>query len=890
MSISQKKYFIVFDRDQSKKKELWFYVNFFYLKSFKKKRKSFSYVNEPFFRGTVLFGQDMKNRMRPLQFNKIQKDGEITPVKPELFKNFLLSQDNIFIAYSSQTEEEYLNPVLEMLDNFHYQRENILELDFCNLCLNDNNFKLLDHHQAIPYKGQVLCPECSLNIIKKEMNASGFITEEQLGPKLKNFFMHMVLKFKNIEKVLKTFKPNFNPAQNQELTVYDVEKTTPVSKKYLDYKINDLLIPISLKRILKQLGITTLLPIQAISIERGLLSEKSNQLIMAPTSGGKTLIGELAGVSKILEDKTSKMLYLVPIVALANIRTEEFKEKYKELNLKIIKKVGLSLLDSIEDDNLEELIHSDIIIATYEAIDFLLRSGNKDKLGTIGTVIIDEIQVLIDPERGFLLDGFIARLKSLYKDAQYLYLSATIGAPKILAKQLNSDLIQYSNRPVPIERHLLLCQNDNHKYKLIAKLVRYSFNKKSAYGFKGQSIIFSNTRKKCEGLATYLINKGINVRAYHSGLINDERKVIETEFQSQKISGVVATAALAAGVDLPAQQVIFESLAMGIKWLTVAEFEQMLGRAGRLKKHDLGLAYLLIVPGKVYSPKMKMTEENVAIMLLNGKIKDFELEPDEDRSITELLAFISMFNEGIEMNQIFQFHEKLINKEYDVNSMIKRLNNLRLIRIKESNLIKKTSLGQSIAKSFLTIEQGLDIINALEKKTKDIIDIVLNLKPLKNVYLSKSIIADLSKNIRMKYFSNNLFSASVLSLMNAEAIKKKRGNYSKNFIDFAIKLTSEIFNCTCKDNPYCDCGKLNLERLILSLRIENKLNVENISDLLENDYNIIVFKGDIIDYLENLIYSFESIKNIADGITKLDPEYKNEISEIPRIISSIKSI
>ena len=74
---------------------------------------------------------------------------------------------------------------------------------------------------------------------------------------------------------------------------------------------------------------------------------------------------------------------------------------------------------------------------------------------------------------------------------------------------------------------------------------------------------------------------------------------------------------------------IFESLSMGINILTVAEFEQMLGRAGRLKKHDIGLAYLLIEPGKIYSHKTKETEENIAIGLLNGKIKDFELQPDD---------------------------------------------------------------------------------------------------------------------------------------------------------------------------------------------------------------------------------------------------------------------
>ncbi|MCK4780520.1 MAG: DEAD/DEAH box helicase, partial [Candidatus Lokiarchaeota archaeon] len=438
--------------------------------------------------------------------------------------------------------------------------------------------------------------------------------------------MHLILKFKDIKKVLEVFKADFNPVANREITLYDIEKIPSISKKYLNQKIENVMIPPEFIDILKELNLFILLPIQTISIEKGLLTERCNQLIMAPTSGGKTLVGELAGISKVLEERNAKMLYLVPIVALANIRTEEFKEKYKKIKLKVIKRVGESLFGKQQKDNIKDLANAHVIIATYEAIDYILRSGNKVLLGDVGTIIIDEIQTLIDPERGFILDGLIARLKTQF-DSQFLYLSATLGEPELLAKKLDCQLIKYNNRPVPVERHLLLCLSEAQKQKYISKLIRAAFSTKSKYGFKGQTITFTNTRKKCESISSYLQKKGINVAAYHSGLTNEERKTVEEKFKSQKITGVVATAALAAGVDLPARQVIFESLAMGINWLSVAEFEQMLGRAGRLGKHEKGLAYILVEPGKVYSPKMKITEENIAIKLLNGKIKDYELIP-----------------------------------------------------------------------------------------------------------------------------------------------------------------------------------------------------------------------------------------------------------------------
>jgi helicase len=607
---------------------------------------------------------------------------------------------------------------------------------------------------------------------------------------------------------------------------------------------------------------------------------------MAPTSAGKTLVGELAGISRILSDRR-KMLYLVPIRALASLRTVEFKSKYKPLNLKVIKKIGESLLDKKEPEDLDLLEKADVIIATYEAIDHILRSGNKTFLGSIGTIIIDEIQTLSDQERGFIVDGLIARLKSVYSDAQYLYLSATIGTPDLLANKLNCLLINYNNRPVPIERHLILCLNESIKMKNISRLVRAAYFEKSSYGFKGQSIIFTNSRKKCESLTAYLQNKEIKARSYHSGLTNEERMIIEKQFQKQSIAAVVATAALAAGVDLPAKQVIFESLLMGINVLTVAEFEQMLGRAGRLKKHDLGRAYLLIEPGKSYSSRNKTTEENIAISLLNGKIKDFELHPDEDRSLTELLAFISMFNKGVEKAAIYKFNDDLINANYEIEGFMNKLIGSRLIRLSNGVQFKATFLGKSVAKSFLTVETSLSIIEELKKKEKKISEIVLNLKSLRNVYLTKKVVADLSKHRPAKYSSNNFFSASVLSLMDANYIKKRK-TFSDDFIKYVVKWTNEIFNCNCKDNPYCDCGRLNLEKIILNLRIENNFSIKEITEYLENELEIMIYMGDITDYLENLIYSFESVLNICKGVPNLDPIYNEELLDIPNIIEKIR--
>lgn len=892
MSQISKKYFIVLGRRSEAKRsdqerDLLFNVNFFYLKKFKEENFTFSYIDEPFFRGTVLFGLDFKNKIRPLSFNKIDKDGVLSPLNPHLFKQFLVSENNKFIAFSNQSSKN--SPAIkDMLSSFQFDKNKILNLIFCTSCLDSQKFNILDGpFQIKSFKNRILCAECAYNVVLSGLKSSGLTPTERISPKLKNFFTHMILKFKDVRKVLTAFNADFNPVKNREITLYDIEENPTISKNYLNQKIEDLNIHQSLKDILITMKIHFLLPIQAISVEKGLLKEHSNQLIMAPTSGGKTLVGELAGIQKLLEDRSAKMLYLVPIVALANIRTEEFVEKYKSLNLKIVKKIGESLFEPNENKDQDDLIDADVIIATYEAIDYLLRSGKKDLLGQIDTIIVDEIQSLIDSERGYLLDGFIARLKLIYKDAQFLYLSATLGEPKLLAKKLNCTLIMYNNRPVPIERHLLLCLSEAQKIKQISKLVKAAFLKKSKYGFKGQTIIFTNTRKKCESITSHLQERGINISAYHSGLTNEERKIIEEDFRSQKIFGVVATAALAAGVDLPASQVIFESLAMGIKWLTVAEFEQMLGRAGRLKKHDLGYAYLLVEPGKVYSPKMKDSEEEIAIKLLNGKIKDFELPLNDSKSLTELLALISMYDKGANQKKIFTFHQLLINNDYKLEFFLKKLNQMRLVRLKNNQIYKSTRLGKAFAKSFLTVERCMEIVEKVKNEEIPVIEIALDLEPIKNVYLSKGIVADLAKNVNMRYRSNNLFSGSVLSLMHADHIRMRKAFSQDNILTIS-KWINDIFNCNCRDSPYCDCGRLNLEKMILNSRVKNNLTIEEISSYFSEEYKIIIHKGDIIGYLENLIYSLESIKNILESIFNDNIKINSEIKEISNIIEKIK--
>ena len=170
----------------------------------------------------------------------------------------------------------------------------------------------------------------------------------------------------------------------------------------------------------------------------------------------------------------------------------------------------------------------------------------------------------------------IARLKYLAPQAQFLYLSATIGSPRVLAKKLDCTLVQYADRPVGLERYLLFVER-KQKIPTIKQMTTEEYKRTSSKGYRGQTIIFTNARARCHTIAEAL---GMRAAVYHAGLTSQERRDVETRFSQGKLMAVVTTAALGAGVDFPASQVIFDALAMGRDWLSVQEFNQMGGRAG----------------------------------------------------------------------------------------------------------------------------------------------------------------------------------------------------------------------------------------------------------------------------------------------------------------------
>lgn len=192
--------------------------------------------------------------------------------------------------------------------------------------------------------------------------------------------------------------------------------------------------------------IKELRPAQVKAIKQGLFKDK-NLLICTPTASGKTLIAEMAGVKNILEGK-GKVVYVVPLRALASEKFKEFKGKYSKLF-----RMALSIGDLDSAD--PYLADYDFIICTAEKLDSLIRH-HCPWLKYIKTVIIDEIHLLNDPRRGPTLEILITILRKLLPSMQLLALSATIGNPEELAEWLNAGLVLDDWRPVKLEKGVYL--------------------------------------------------------------------------------------------------------------------------------------------------------------------------------------------------------------------------------------------------------------------------------------------------------------------------------------------------------------------------------------------------------------------------------------------------
>lgn len=382
------------------------------------------------------------------------------------------------------------------------------------------------------------------------------------------------------------------------------------------------------------------LQIDAIN-EFGILGGE-HLVVSAPTSSGKTMIGELAALRGALRRR--RALFLFPLKALVNDKYRHFNQVYGDFGITTIRATG----DSTSDEIIPLMRGQyDICLLTYEKF-AALALGNPHILEQAGAIVIDEVQMIADESRGVNLE-FVLTLLKMFRhrgvEPQLIALSAVIGDTNGLERWLGSRLLRRTERPVPLDEGLLrwdgtfrFLSSDTRKESTVSGYVAPHYGKGSSQDIikplvaklvaEGKRVIvFRETKGEARGCAKYLaeylglppakvaldalpdgdpsqatrdlrqtLAGGV---AFHiSDLEPDERTLIEEQFRtdSSNVRVIAATTTLAMGINTPAEAVVIAGLTHPgepAAPYSIAEYKNIAGRAGRLGLAKRGTSFLL---------------------------------------------------------------------------------------------------------------------------------------------------------------------------------------------------------------------------------------------------------------------------------------------------------
>ncbi|GGG82015.1 DEAD/DEAH box helicase [Paenibacillus radicis (ex Gao et al. 2016)] len=445
-------------------------------------------------------------------------------------------------------------------------------------------------------------------------------------------------------------------------------------------KLLNLDFPADIINMWENAGLCNLTPIQEEAVNKGLFSG-NNLVIAAPTSSGKTFIGEMAAIQYSYSNK--KTIYLVPFKAIADEKYEDFREKYHDLGFNI----RISDGDHRDDDDDIRVGNYHIAVMTYEKLSGML-IASPSMLNNCDCVIVDEVQMMSDPQRGGNLELLLTKMKESNKRTQIIALSAVLSSLNGFDKWLGAEVIQVDKRPVELRQGVLFT-NGKFEYKEwnTSLIGEEQINATNLYGLieylldKGEQIIIiknsvPSTQQLAQDLARYfsrmpaaskvigqlrdepeteirdeLLETLRNSIAFHNSDCDlNERRLVEAGFKEKHIKILVSTTTLSMGVNLPCKTVI---LADHQKWdatstpptlvnWSVGEVRNIFGRAGRYGiENDFGRGIFLV--------KNAVEREFIKRTYLNAPLEEFTSAFEgKDISLRVLDVVASGYGDSVE--------------------------------------------------------------------------------------------------------------------------------------------------------------------------------------------------------------------------------------------------
>ncbi|KAI9314584.1 P-loop containing nucleoside triphosphate hydrolase protein [Dichotomocladium elegans] len=341
---------------------------------------------------------------------------------------------------------------------------------------------------------------------------------------------------------------------------------------------------------LAQRGITQLYVHQAEAIQS--LRDNQHVIVSTSTASGKSLIYQLPVLEHLLQNKSSKTMYIFPTKALAQDQLRALQELVHLCPTLADIKIATFDGDTPSDDRSLIRANASVIFTNPDMLHHsILPNATQWRyfLSALKYVVVDELHTyngLFGANVAFIMRR-LRRICWHYGNdrVQFVSCSATIARPDEHMKLLfGVDQVKLIDRDgAPCGQKGSIAEG--------ALLLEFLLNK----GVR--TIAFCKLRKTCEMLMKQLRESLAKnqrndilkkVMSYRGGYLPHERRMIERQLFKGELLAVVATNALELGVDIGSLDAV---LMIGMPWSMSALWQQS-GRAGRRNKESLSLVIL----------------------------------------------------------------------------------------------------------------------------------------------------------------------------------------------------------------------------------------------------------------------------------------------------------
>ncbi|XVF48493.1 hypothetical protein PTKIN_Ptkin03bG0194900 [Pterospermum kingtungense] len=311
------------------------------------------------------------------------------------------------------------------------------------------------------------------------------------------------------------------------------ETTTPLSSVALKDQLGlSNWLPLEICKIYKKKGIAELYPWQVDCLQVDGVMQRRNLVYCASTSAGKSFVAEILMLRRVI--LTGKVALLVlPYVSICAEKAEHLEVLLEPLGKQVRSYYGNQGGGTLPKD-------TSVAVCTIEKANSLInRLLEEGRLSEIGIIVIDELHMVGDQSRGYLLELLLTKLRYAAGEGmsesssgessgsssgkadpahglQIVGMSATMPNVEAVADWLQAALYKTDFRPVPLEEFIKV---GNTIYDKNLDIVR-TIPKAADLGGKdpdhvvelcnevvqeGHSVlIFCSTRKGCESTAKHV--------------------------------------------------------------------------------------------------------------------------------------------------------------------------------------------------------------------------------------------------------------------------------------------------------------------------------------------------------------------------------------------------